>query len=293
MQRKRTFYRIIRNFAGFSTMRKSLFILLSLAIALSSCSEYEQLLKSDDFSNKYVMAKQYYGEGNYAKALPLLDQLLTVKMGTSDEEEIRYYIAYCYYGQSQYLIAATLFKNFFISFPRSYRAEECLFQNAYSLYKASPPYNLDQTQTYKALSECQYFVDTYKNSERVAEANAIMDELRLKLETKEYESANLYFATENYQAAAVTLENLLKDFPETTRAEEFSLQIARAYFNYASQSVPCKMPERFEKAISSCDAFAAAYPNSISLPVIVALKERSIVQKEKAIIDKANYDCNE
>ncbi|KRP11371.1 MAG: hypothetical protein ABR95_05105, partial [Sphingobacteriales bacterium BACL12 MAG-120813-bin55] len=185
-------------------MKISSLLLLLSVITLSGCSDYEKLLKSDDFDLKSERAKAYYNEGDYARALPLLDQLLTVRMGTSEEEEIRYYIAYCYYGQSQFLIASALFKNFFKSFPRSYRAEEALFQNAYSLYKASPRIDLEQSQTINAINEFQYFVDTYKKSERVAEANELMDEMRKKLEEKEYNSAMLYYNTENYQAAAVT-----------------------------------------------------------------------------------------
>ena len=274
-------------------MKKGVLFFSLVIWLLSGCSDYEKLLKSDDFDLKYDRAKAYYNEGDYARALPLLDQMLTVRMGTADEEEIRYYIAYCYYGQSQYLISITLFKNFFISFPRSYRAEECLYQSAYSLYQASPPYYLDQSQTYKALSEFQYFADTYKKSDRVTDANRIMDELRAKLELKSYRSAQLYFDTENYQAAAVTWENLLVDFPETDEAEDIGQKIARSWFNYATQSVPCKKPERFDKAVESCDIFREKFPESTLLPAVNALRERSLEQKERALTEKENYDCDE
>ncbi len=270
----------------------SLFLLLAF-LTLSGCSDYEILLKSDDFDAKSERAKAYYNEGDYARALPLLDQLLTVRMGTTEEEEIRYYIAYCYYGQSQFLIASALFKNFFRSFPRSYRAEEALFQSAYSLYKASPRIDLEQSQTINAIDEFQYFVDTYKKSERVAEANALMDEMRKKLEEKEYNSAMLYYNTQNYQAAAVTFENLLQQFPETSRAEDIYLLIVRSYFNYAGQSVPCKKPERYDLSIKSCSQFGEQYPKSDLLPIAEGLRDRAKDLKEKALIEKENYNCDE
>lgn len=270
----------------------SLFLLLAF-LTLSGCSDYEKLLKSDDFDAKSERAKAYYNVGDYARALPLLDQLLTVRMGTTEEEEIRYYIAYCYYGQSQFLIASALFKNFFRSFPRSYRAEEALFQSAYSLYKASPRIDLEQSQTINAIDEFQYFVDTYKKSERVAEANALMDEMRKKLEEKEYNSAMLYYNTQNYQAAAVTFENLLQQFPETSRAEDIYLLIVRSYFNYAGQSVPCKKPERYDLSIKSCSQFGEQYPKSDLLPIAEGLRDRAKDLKEKALIEKENYNCDE
>lgn len=269
------------------------FFTILIFFAITSCSGYDKLLKSDDFDLKNEKAKEYYNEGSYAKALPLLDQLLTVSLGTPQEEELRYYIAYCYYGQSQFLISSALFKNFFSAFPKSYRAEECLYMNAFSLYKASPRYNLDQTTTYKALTEFQYFTDMYKKSERVALANILMDELRAKLELKMYESAELYFKTENYLAAATNYQNLLKEFPETNKAEEIYLQIIRSYINYASMSVVCKKSERYELAMKSYQEFIDRYPSSKLAETAKALNDRSALLKTKSDKEKENYNCDE
>ncbi len=282
------------NFAPLMFKARFGFLSLSIFIFLfTSCTGYEKLLKSDDFDKKFVKAKEYYNEGDYAKALPLLDQLLTVKVGTPQEEEIRYYIAYSHYGQSEFLISSTLFKNFFISFPRSYRSEECLYMSAYSLYKSSPRYELDQTYTNKALQDFQYFVDTYPKSDRIPECNRLMDEMRKKLEIKLLESADLYFRTQNYQAAAVTYENVLDDFPETAEAENVGLLIIRSYFNYASQSVVCKKPFRYEKTIESYNDFIERYPSSELKGVAEGLYKRSVDLKEKSIIEQQNFNCDE
>jgi outer membrane protein assembly factor BamD len=281
-------------FAGLpESMKKGGFLFIVAFLLLASCSDYEKLLKSDDFDLKSERAKAYYNEGDYARALPLLDQLLTVKRGTAEEEEIRYYIAYCYYGQSQFLIASALFKNFFVSFPRSYRAEECLYMSAYSTYQASPRIDLDQTTTIAALEDFQYFIDTYKNSERVEEATSLMDELRMKLEDKMYTGAMLYYDTENYQAAAVTFEGLLKEYPETSRAEDIYLLIIRSYFNFAGNSVPCKRPERYQSVIDSYERFAEQYPKSEILDIAKGLHDRSAELKQKAIKENENFNCDE
>lgn len=282
------------NFAPLMSIRIISIIAFSfILLVFSSCSNYDKLLKSDDFGNKDEMAKKYYNEGNYAKALPLLDQLLTVNLGTTKEEEIRYYIAYCYYGQSQFLVSSALFKNFFKTFPKSYRAEECLYMNAYSLYKASPRYELDQTTTYSALDEFQYFTDSYKKSERVLEANDLMDELRAKLELKMYKSGELYYKTENYLAAATTYQNLLRDFPETDKAEEISMQIIRCYFNYAGLSIVCKKPERYDMAMLAYKNFIDRFPESDLLILAKGLYDRSVSLKQKSEQEKINYNCDE
>ncbi|MFN0274233.1 MAG: outer membrane protein assembly factor BamD [Chitinophagales bacterium] len=268
-------------------------VLISIVILASGCGGYEKLLKSDDFESKQVKAKEYYNEGDYAKALPLLDQLLVVKSGTTDEEEIRYYIAYSHYGQSEFLLASSLFKGFWLAFPRSYRAEEALYMSAYSLFKASPHFELDQSETEKALDAFQFFIDTYDGSERINECNKLMDELRFKLEEKIYESANMYYRMEQYQAAAITYENMLQEFPETEEAENIGLLIVRSYYNYAVQSVICKRAERCDKAIASYAAFIDRYPISENKKEAESIYSRIIALKNKALVEQENYNCNE
>ena len=68
---------------------------------------------------------------------------------------------------------------------------------------------------------------------------------------------------EDYQAAAVTFENMLQDFPESTEAEYINLLIVRAYFNYAGQSVVCKKSERYDKAISAVHNCVYYFANCI------------------------------
>ncbi|MBC8173195.1 MAG: outer membrane protein assembly factor BamD, partial [Chitinophagales bacterium] len=201
--------------------------------------------------------------------------------------------AYSHYGQSEYLIASSLFKSFWLSFPRSYRAEECLYMSAFCLYTASPRYELDQTYAEKALEALQFFIDTYDNSDRIPKCNEIMDELRKRLEQKMYAGAELYFNMENYQAAAVTYENLLQDFPETSEAEYINLLIIRAYFNYAGQSTICKKTERYDKAIKSYSGFKDRFPGSEYLDEAEGLYNRSVDLKAKAFKEQQNYNCNE
>jgi len=257
--------------------------------------QYDKLLKSDDFDAKYVKAKEYYAEGDYAKALPLLDQLLTVKIGTPQEKEIRYYMAYCYYGQGDYFSSASLFKQVFSIFPISAEAEESLFMSAKSMYDASPRYQLDQTYSYKAIEAFQYFIDVFPKSALVKDANAYMDEMRDKLELKLINSAELYYNTEHYQAAALTFKNVLLDFPDTKDADEISFKIVNSYFSYAGQSVICKRAERYDMAIESYGDFLKDYPNSTKADQAKSLYERSVNLKQKSINEITTFkiNCNE
>jgi len=275
--------------------RSFVFTILSISSLLFSSCQYDKLLKSDDFDAKYEKAKDYYSAGDYARALPLLDQLLSVKLGTPQEKEVRYYMAYCYYGQEDYFSSSSLFRQVFNIFPLSAEAEECLFMYAKSLYMASPRYQLEQSYTYKAIDAFQYFIDVYPKSALVKDANGYMDELRSKLEEKLITAAELYYNTEHFEAAAITYANVLLDFPDTRDAEDISFRILSSYFSYAGQSILCRKPERYDLAIESYRDYIARYPTGDKVEMATSLYERSVDLKSKAINEINTYkiNCNE
>ena len=67
-------------------MKKIIFI--SLSLILLSCSKYQKVLKSTDFSMKYDKAIEFYNKGDFNRALPLLEELSSVYRGTDKSEEI-------------------------------------------------------------------------------------------------------------------------------------------------------------------------------------------------------------
>ncbi len=53
-------------------MRFRLYIVLVLALLVSSCGEYEKLLKSTDYDLKKAKAKEYYDAGQYIKSSEII-----------------------------------------------------------------------------------------------------------------------------------------------------------------------------------------------------------------------------
>ena len=53
-------------------MKKNILITLLAAVLLSSCGEYNKLLKSTDYEYKYEAAKNYFAKGQYNRAATLL-----------------------------------------------------------------------------------------------------------------------------------------------------------------------------------------------------------------------------
>jgi len=257
--------------------RKVIYLIFSVvAIAFASCSSYNKLQKSQDFGLKYEKALEYYEKGDYVRALTLFDQVMPFYRGTEDAENIAFKYAYAYYYQKEYILASFYFDRFSKTYPRSPLAEEALFMTAYCKYLDSPPYNLDQTSTRQAISQLQLFLNAYPGSDKAEQCNNLIDELRAKLQKKDYEIAMLYYKMDRYQAAVTSFDILLNDYPDTDYREEVMFYAIRAYFNFANQSVKDKRIERYEEAIDRYEKFIARYPASKYLKDASAMKERSL-----------------
>ncbi len=245
-------------------MIKKLIYLLSVValLQLSSCSKYQRLLKSTDHAKKLEMAIKYYEKNDYVRALQMFDGVIAVYRGKEQAEKIHYYYAYCYYGQGDYIVASYHFKHFAKIFPNSKYSEECLYMSAYCKYLDSPSYTLDQSSTHEALKELQLFINFYPKSERVAEANKLIDNLRLKLIKKAFDIAKLYYRTGSYNAAQIAFSNILKDFPETSYREEIMFYIVKSNYYYAKNSVDAKKRERYKTVIDTYNALLNTFPES-------------------------------
>ena len=71
-------------------MKKNIIITLLAAATLTSCGEYNKLLKSTDYEYKYEAAKNYFAKGQYNRSATLLNELITILKGTDKAEESLY-----------------------------------------------------------------------------------------------------------------------------------------------------------------------------------------------------------
>jgi outer membrane protein assembly factor BamD len=258
-------------------MIRKLLPILILALLFASCSKYQKLLKSTDNEAKYEMAIKLFEEKDYYRAIQLFDQLQPFYRGTDKAEKIAFYYAYAHYEERDYILASYYFKQFAANYPNSRNAEEAAFLSAYCNYLDSPPQSLDQTTTLDAIQGLQLFINRYPKSSRVARANELIDELRVKLESKAYDIADLYLKMEDYKAAIICFKNLIKEYPDTKYREVAMFNIAKASYYYAQKSYESKKQERFQETADALDNFIANYPDS---------KYRNEVLELKKITDK-------
>lgn len=256
-------------------MKHYLHIILSFTVFLFliSCGNYNKLQKTNNYDYKYEAAKQYYFEGQYNRASLFLQDVIATFKGTNKGEESLFLSGMSSYKAHNYNAAMSFFRKYYQSYPRGLYTEKAHFYCGMSLYKNIPEVKLDQSATYEAISEFQEFLELYPGSVLSAEVQEIIFKLQDRLVEKEYLSAKLYYdlgsyflncsnGGSNYQACIVTAENAIKDFPYTSRREDFAILILRAKFELAAQSIESKKEERYHNAIDEYYGFTNEYPES-------------------------------
>jgi outer membrane protein assembly factor BamD len=248
---------------------------------LLACNGYQKVLKSNDIDYKYQMAKKYYDENEYFKALPILDELQTLYKGTELAEEVDYMLAYTHYGLGANMLASYYFKIFSLTYPYSKHKEELSYMAAYCYYLESPKATLDKTNTLKAVQELQSFIDNYPESQRVENCNQLIDILTQKIHDKAYLTAKLYYDTEDYKAAITALNNLVLDYPTIDHQSEIHFLILDANYRLASNSVSQKKEERLNNTIASFLHFKTNFPEDEHMKEAQNIYDKTIKQLDK------------
>ena len=260
-------------------MKKYITIALLSGAFLTSCGEYNKVLKSMDYVYQYEAAKSYFGDGKYTKAASLLEGLTNILKGTEDAEESLYMLAMCYYNQGDYVTASHYFTTYYNTYPRGVFTELARYHSGKALFLDTPEPKLGQSSTYSAISELQMFMEYYPESKRKTEAQVMIFALQDKLVMKDYLAAKLYYDLgsyngnasmtadgringNNYLACITTAQNALKDYPYTAMREEISILLLRAKYKLGSESVLEKKEERMREAIDEYYAFKNEFPES-------------------------------
>lgn len=249
-------------------------------ILFSSCGEFNKVLKNPDYEVRYEYAKKYFKEGKYSRSATLLEELVTMFKGTAHGEESLYLLAQSYFGQKDYVTAAEYFKTYYTTYPKGEYTELSRFYGAYGLYLDSPDPRLDQTQTYKAITQFQDFLEYFPQSERKEEAQRILFELQEKLALKDLMAVELYFNLgnymgNNYQSSVIYAQNALRTYPYSQYREEFLFFSLRSKFEMAEQSVDEKKALRYRDVLDDYYAYINEFPDGKNIDRVTRIFERA------------------
>ena len=242
---------------------RTLIIAAIAVVAISSCkSQYEMLLNSNDADLKYEAAFDYYNEGKYSKAGSLFESLSVLTNGTERDDTVRFYWGLSNYKFKDYYTAETNFANFLESYPRSPFASEARYLRLDCLYRSTLRYELDQTPTYKAITEISEYMIEFPQTPHMAACRDMLTELNERLDKKASEAAKLYYKMEDYKASRVAFRNVLKDDSENIYREDILYYIAMSSFKYADMSIPEKQKERYLTFVDDYLNFIGEIPES-------------------------------
>lgn len=243
-------------------MRTKIYILLLIALAATSCGEYDALLKSTDTELKKQKVYEYYDAGKYVKVTELLAQILPRYRATEEAEQLNWINSQATFKLMEYQVAEQYFKDFAEIYPLSTNAEEALYMAALCNYNLSPRAELDQSFTNKAIESFTIFMTRYPKSTRFDDCKTMKMEMQEKLVEKSYISARLYYDMGEFRAATVSLSNSLKEYPETKYREELMFLKLDALFQTALKSIPSKQRDRFQTTLDEYYSFIEEYPKT-------------------------------
>lgn len=237
-------------------------VMAAMTAMVSCAARYDTLMQSTDVNEKYDAAFEYFNDGKYTKAAALFESIQLACNGTPRGDTVQFYHGMSYFEYGDLYTAEVNFESFIETYPVSpftglakYLRLVCLYENTYR-------YELDQTPTNKAMSEILRYLYENPDSPYTEECELMLDDLQERLERKEFESAKLYYTTEDYKAAVYALSNVLKNNAGNRYREEIKYYTAVSAYKYADNSVKASQEARFIDYIDHYYDFIGEFPNS-------------------------------
>jgi outer membrane protein assembly factor BamD len=250
----------------------------------AKASKNKKKVSFESFDVNYQKAKNYYDKEKFLSAAALFEQLYPLSVGTPYADTILFMFADSYYKNGDYQMASFHFKEYTRRFPYSNKAELAALMVVKSIYNVSPYYSLDQYETDYAIEEITHFISVYPNSKYMEECNLMLDELRNKLAKKAYEIAKLYYRTERYQAAQISVKNFIKDYSSSMYADDALFLLIQNNLDYAKKSINAKKRERYIACLDAFSLLKNTYPDS----PFISQAASYIIEAEKFINKKTN-----
>jgi len=219
----------------------NLIIVSGLIFLVSACSSSQDTTTmTAEEHYEYVM--EYYEDEDYEESVKEFQTLLLQYPGSIITDDAQYYLGMSYFNREQFLLAAYEFSKLIRDIPASPFVPDAQYKLADSYYQLSPPYQLDQAYTKKAVEEFQAYIDFFPTSPSVEEAEQKIKELNEKLAEKDYRSATIYEKMEYNRAALQYYTQVVETYHDTKFApmalyKKIMLENKRAQYTDALKDI--------------------------------------------------------
>ncbi|MCX7798590.1 MAG: outer membrane protein assembly factor BamD [Melioribacter sp.] len=217
-----------------------------------------------------------YNKNDYEQAIIEFQNILLQFPGSTVNDDAQYYLGMTYFKRGEYLLAAYEFSKLVQNYATSPYVPDAQFMLAESYYKLSPPYQLDQSYTKKAIEEFQAFIDIFPSNPKVEEAERKIKELNNKLAQKDYQSALIYEKMEYDRAAMQYYEQVVETYHDTKYAP-------LALYNKIKIEVRKGM---INEALADISLFLSRYPEDSNAIEIKKIEDELIRKSNELSTEK-------
>ena len=187
---------------------------LLAAAVLAGCAgkAAEQLQGADYYFDEGM---EDFEKGRYLKAVDNLQRVVGNYPGYAEVAEAQYYLAESYFQMEEFVSAVFEYERLVDTYPSSPRRIEAEYKIGESYFEQSRRPELDQAETYQALTAYRRFIEDNPGSPLAADAEGRIRECRARLAKKDYLAARLYDRQGHLDAAKMTYEQMVRAYPDT------------------------------------------------------------------------------
>ena len=191
------------------------FPLLCLAALTLSCggqSKARSLRGADYF---YEEGMESLDRKRYLEAIENFQRVVSNFPGSSLICDAQYHLAETYFRMDDFVNAVFEYQRLADAYPTCKWSDRAQFQVGESHFRQMRRAELDQTETHEAIRYFRRFIDDNPDSPLLGEARQRITAGRARLAEKQFKAAQLYHRQDHLEAARITYELLLREFPET------------------------------------------------------------------------------
>ena len=159
-------------------------LLIGASMLLSACAGSGRL-RYETPQEAYEKGLALFEKGDYDKAAEYLQGTFDFGRTHQWAADAQLLLARSYRANEDYLLAANEFTRFTQIYRSDERVPDAEYELALTYYDRSPKYQLDQSDTERAIVQFQLFITRYRDNPLIEDAQARITELRGKLAQKQ------------------------------------------------------------------------------------------------------------
>ena len=177
----------------------------------------------------YERGRDAFNRKDYMDAIADLKAYVEQFPGTENTDDALFYLGESYFKIKDYALAAGQYDRLTRDFPASPFQPDALIQlgRCDDLQSHSAP--LDQTETLRAISRYQSFLELYPEHARAEEARSRLKVLQERQAEKRWRNGRLYTRLKSYDAALYYFESVIKEYPNSRWAAESAILASTIY----------------------------------------------------------------